>query len=114
MAVATPLVTNKSTNLTLVRVNLATTAISTIFPDEATTNGSYTLKSIYLPATATGTISFFNSVDTSSPNIVFNATNATLLDLRDMSIPFAQGSAVAISNSAVSMGTAHLVFERKD
>jgi hypothetical protein len=113
MAVANTLVTNKSTNLILVSVNLATTAISTIFPVD-TTNGSYTLKSIYLPATATGTISFFNSVNTSSPNIVVNATTSTVLDLRDLSIPFSQGSAVAVSNSVASMGTAYLVFERKD
>jgi hypothetical protein len=115
MATVTTLVNNKSTKLTLVSVSLATTAIATIFPAEAsTTNGSYILKSVYLPAVAGGTISFFNSVDTSSPNIIFNATAAQVLNLQNLEVPFTQGSAVAIQNSTASMGTAYLVFERKD
>ena len=113
MATVTPLVNNKSTNLVLVKADLTDDVIATIFPADVS-NGSYTLKSIYLQATPLGTVTLYNSVDNSLPSIIFNTTALTLLNLTNLSIPFTQGSAIAIKSSVASMGTAYLVFERKD
>ena len=113
MSTATLRVDNKQLKLKTFEVNFNDASQEVLVPANA--NGvSHTLKSIYIQATGTGAIEFYNSADTSVPNVKIQLVAGAETALVNGEFPFIAGQIITVkSSTATPLGTAWIVLEER-